>query len=259
MGGNDIACLPKNSISPPNNNQIITAIKNIALEVFHNNIIPIVIPILPRDDTKEEITGTTIEKYNRRRGYINWRLEKELTEEIGYNPIPFHPGKERKLIADKIHLSENEYKNITESIIERVKEITQKMSIRTNKERNIRPREEHNEARRQRHKKDTTEEVTQKLQNKAIKWRLDEEQQQQQHSKDEIHHIEELRERRKETGAIPKDKTEKVLELAATMKNILAPSMKDESTQTPSIIEILPQLLEELNIKITQRMKETSQ
>ena len=71
-------------------------------------------------------------------------------------------------------------------------------------------------------------------------------------------------ENKRKRESTPKDKNEKILQLATNMKNILAPidnkttqtdnntELITVSTQTPSILEILPQLLDDLKICITK-------
>lgn len=255
MGGNDIAYLPKTANAiPPTDHDIITAIKEIALEINKNHIIPIVIPILPREDTKPDVSGVTNQEYCRRKNYINWNIERELKRDLGFNPIPFDTEKERKLLEDGVHLTYEEYQDITVSIILRVNEITEKMTTTPIRERRTRKREEdQEEVNKTREQRSKTEEITEKLENKARKWRLREEKQiivtGHQEKK------ESNKQRSEEKGLISSDKTIKVLELATIMKSILTPEVKDACTQTASIFEILPQLLEEMNIKITQHNK----
>ena len=259
MGGNDIACLPRNNVNPPSDNFIITAIKSIAKEIHENNIIPIVIPIPPREDTKLAKTGITRQVYERRRININKIIEKELTEELGYNPMPYNPMKTTILSDDKIHLSFIEYIDITKKIVDQVKRITETLCLRSStarKERKTRPREENKsseeETRRQRPRRDNIDEVTQKIQNKMRRWNKRERVPSTSSKPDET--------KESEDRKLPQKNKDRVLELANSVKSMLtqqenkniqtATSTRDISTQTPSILEILPQILEDIKTTI---------
>ena len=279
MGGNDIALIKKSpGEKSPSDTQIIEAIKETARKIHNYNIIPIIVPILPRTNTKYHKTNITPEEYQRRATKINKALEKELTEELGYNPMSSKIDQKRSL-EDEIHLTYDEYKNITSDILKKTEEIRElKKSTRQRRarereesreehkqeERRLKERQEDRNRRMQSRSEIKAKEEIANLTSKARNWRIRMEKhtERQERIDEGFRQLDEENKRKREST--PKDKNEKILQLATNMKNILAPidnkttqtdnntELITVSTQTPSILEILPQLLDDLKICITK-------
>ena len=281
MGGNDIALIKKHpKETPPTDNQIIRAMIITANQIHDQNIIPIIVPILPRENTKYEITKVTPEEYKTRAHKINRTVEKELSDELGYNPMPFN-YKEKRNLEDKIHLTQEEYYKITKDIVKKIEEIRKIRNLQQRKTREREDKQEEEKQENSRHKErqrwrnremiSENERKTRiemdRLQNKARNWRLRIEKQEK--IDENLKQLEEENKHRNKEETT-ENKNKKVLKLASTMKSILIPSEETATqtdaitsrnihTQTPSIIEILPQLLEDLKICVTKRAKEDLQ
>ena len=72
---------------PPTDKEIVEAFCDTVKELHQNGITVMVIPIQPRKDTHQHMTGITVEEFNYRRSKINEQLSEKLEDIIGYNPM----------------------------------------------------------------------------------------------------------------------------------------------------------------------------
>ena len=132
-GGNDIAFHKKEDNTPPTDKEIIEAFCDTVKELHQNGITIIVIPIQPRGDTHQHMTGISVEEFNYRRTKINQQLTEKLEEIIGYNPMTIDSAP-RQLNYNKIHFSPNDYENLTKEILAKVEELfpQREVTVETN-------------------------------------------------------------------------------------------------------------------------------
>ena len=125
LGGNDIAYIQGREARrrKPTDEEIVRSLKQIIRAIHYKNIIPIMLPIPPRSNTKQEISHTTPDEFKTRARNINLKIEKDILQELGYNIFPYNPRTNWNLEKDGIHLSRESYKEITKKIVEHIQEL----------------------------------------------------------------------------------------------------------------------------------------
>ena len=156
LGGNDIAYIQGRETRnrPPSDREIVEALKNIVRRVHEAGVIPILLPIHARDDTKYHQTEINRTEYRKRATRINRQLDQDMEKELGYKIHPYHHEKDMKLDKDGVHLDKEAHKEIARKITKHIEDVKHLIYNTTNME-------EHKEAVRKRIRKQEEEEEEQ--------------------------------------------------------------------------------------------------